>query len=435
MKKLLPVLMFVLITASSFAQQCYTGPNNITPQISGIPGLTPPPDSLQCIAGGLYVSDTLYFTNFTTFSGVAVDSLSIDSIGNLPPGLCWNTNKVTNTFNGGESGAILISGTTTAAAGQYSLQIFITGYLAGGIVVGPDANANTLAGLYYWLRVSCLGGTCAALDTINGKTHSFIPYSGCTSIYDLSINGPTTVCKGSLNPYNVFTNSTSLVSYQWSDGETTQNINIVLDTTSTLYLTVTNDSGVVENDSIYIVVVPDPSAAFTLQPDSTPHVWDIVNQCTGTGLTYRWSWGDADTTITTSPTLSHTYDSAGYYTVCVLATDANHCAAGYCDTSTYLFKDQSGVIQLNVLQYPAGIATINESTQQISYYAGAVHFSEAVTAPASIRLYDMSGREVLSQDGFTGTVMPVNNTFSQGVYIIHLQNSSYSISRKLPILQ
>jgi len=658
MKKIITLVISVLMAASSFAQNCYTGPVNITPHPSGIPGLSPPCDSLSCIAQSGYVSDTIYFTNYTTFSGVAVDSLHFDSIGNLPAGLCWTTNVSGNTLAGGESGVISISGTTSAPAGQYSVKIYITAYLAGGIIVGPNADMNTLAGVYYWLRVACSNNSCLPLDTVNGKTNLFIADSSCSSYNAyISASGPTTFCTGgsvtltassnisgatytwtggysgqsltvtasgiytviatdgldtaisqpitivadsctntpggpgfypssltlpcivsgayvhdtitfvnfttlsgitvdsltfdsielpaglswsSSDPDNTvqagdtlqiyisgYTSAaagqysmtrlvtinlngitvgpdadldnlanmfywlridcpnsncvpvdttlgkttafiadsscsaafsvsisgpnalcdggsvtlsvssiTNVSTYSWSDGESTQSITVSPSASTTYAVTATSVNGATATTSIYITVYPAPVAMFSITPDITPHVWDILNQCSGDRLTYTWTWGDGTSTTTTNPTLSHTYDSASYYTVCVSVTEPVGCSASYCDSAVYLFKDQSGgVIQLNVSPYPAGIAAISESTQKINYYGGAVHFSEAVTAPASIRLYDMSGREVLSQDGFTGTVLPVNAAFAQGVYIIHVQNSSYSISRKLPILQ
>jgi len=182
MKRLFTTLiLFAALSTGAFAQQCYTGANGITPHPAGTPGLSPNSDSLPCAMVNSQVNDTIYFTNFQSFNGVTVDSLSIDSIGNLPTGTCWTTSSATNTFAGGASGVIYVHGfiPITAAPGQYSLKIFITGYLAGGITVGPDANANTLAGLYYWVRVTCQDSVCPALDTINGKTHDLIPYTAC----------------------------------------------------------------------------------------------------------------------------------------------------------------------------------------------------------------------------------------------------------------
>ena len=202
MKRLFTTLaLFAGLSIGAFAQQCYTGANGITPHPAGTPGLSPNSDSLPCSVTGTQVNDTIYFTNFTSFSGTGVDSLTIDSIGNLPTGTCWTTSSATNTFAGGASGVIYVHGLNTAAPGQYSLSIFITGYLVGNITVGPNANANQLAGLYYYVRVTASGCPCPPLDTVNGKTHPFIPAT-CTGINE--VNSDLTNVSVVPNP---FTNS------------------------------------------------------------------------------------------------------------------------------------------------------------------------------------------------------------------------------------
>jgi sugar lactone lactonase YvrE len=208
-------------------------------------------------------------------------------------------------------------------------------------------------------------------------------------------------------------------------------------TTSGIYIDTLHGAGVNGCDSIVTLdlnVMHDTvTAFFTLQPASTPHLWYILNQCTGTGLSYIWSWGDS--TTSTGDTPSHTYAASGYYNVCVSVTDSAGCTANYCDTNVYLFKDQSGqMVYVNVVtQLPTGINTINAENLSISYYSGAIHFSEALIAPTQLRLYDMSGRMVMKRDDFGGSVWNIPADIAQGVYAIQLQNQSYSISRKLII--
>jgi hypothetical protein len=103
------------------------------------------------------------------------------------------------------------------------------------------------------------------------------------------------------------------------------------------------------------------TAYFTLISTGTPHYWDIVNQCSGNGLSYTWNWGDS-TANSTGDTTSHTYATAGYYNVCVSISDTAGCIAQYCDTNVYLFKDQSGqMVYVGVVNYPNGIAQISNS--------------------------------------------------------------------------
>ncbi len=180
MKKLFTTLaLFAGLSISSFAQHC-VGLDSvlITPGTGTVAGLHPSSDSLPCAVVGTVISDTIYFTNFTSFSGFTVQSLTIDSIGNLPYGTCWASNKKNNTFAGGENGTIYVHGLNGAAPGQYKLGIFIHA-TAGAITLPPYTNAETIANLRYYVRVTCHDSICPQLDTVNGKTHMYIAYAAC----------------------------------------------------------------------------------------------------------------------------------------------------------------------------------------------------------------------------------------------------------------
>jgi len=113
-----------------------------------------------------------------------VDSLTIDSINNLPPGLCWASTSGDNTFGGGQNGAILIAGRVAAYPGQYKLVIKVT--VTTDILTLNNSNLETAIGLRYYMRVTCPGQPCPPLDTTGGKDSLYIPYSGLTC--DAGIN-------------------------------------------------------------------------------------------------------------------------------------------------------------------------------------------------------------------------------------------------------
>jgi hypothetical protein len=176
------------------------------------------------------------------------------------------------------------------------------------------------------------------------------------------------------------------------------------------------------------------TAYFTLQPSNTAHLWYATDLCVGSDLTYIWNWGDS-TQYGSGDTPSHTYDTAGYYQICVHISDTIGCTANYCDSSLYLYKDQSSqMVQLSViLQSPNGINTITTDPQHISYYAAAIHFTETILKPSDIALYDLSGRVVIHQNSFTGNAWNINTDIASGVYIVHIQNDNYSGSKKIVI--
>ncbi len=320
-----------------------------------------------------------------------------------------------------------------------------------GITVIDTSLIVTSPGLYSAIIVNDSG--CVALtDTISD-------HSGGLS---------QTICQGSFyqfdgnNLYNSGTYYDTLPSVGGCDSLITLNLMVTLPATSIIYDSICQGSAysfdgnnisipgiyydtimggsVLGCDSLVIlslsVINYGISAYFTLQPSATPHLWYAVNQCTGPNLAYVWSWGDSTTSIGDTP--SHIYTTAGYYHVCVTVTDTNSmgftgCYSTYCDTSVYLFKGEAGdMVYINVVtQLPSGISSINSENLKISSYGGSVHFSETLEAPTQLRLYDMSGRKVMQQDGFGGSIWNINTEIASGVYIIQLQNSSYSLSKKL----
>jgi hypothetical protein len=116
MKKLFTTLTLALgLSAGAFAQSYWNTTyslhvrqllSSVTPHIASVPGLAPGDSALPCAVTGTYVSDTIFFHNFVSFSGLTVNYLKIDSIY-LPAGLCWSTGKANNKFSGGEDGVIL----------------------------------------------------------------------------------------------------------------------------------------------------------------------------------------------------------------------------------------------------------------------------------------------------------------------------------------
>ena len=430
MKKILTLLLSLLMMKGATAQYCGTTVNSIIPMTYTVPGFSPPSNQQACISDGQWMSDTIYFTNFTSIpiSNTALTSLRIDSINNLPSGLCWSSNKSNNTFAGGENGVIQISGTTYASPGQYKLTIWVTLY--GSSISLTGINADTL-GLYYYLRVSCPNTACLPIDTVLGRSTDFIPDTTCTYTPPglITTSGSTQLCTGSSE--TLYANGSAGATYLWSTGATTQSI--VIDSPG-IYTVVIGGNGISTTSSIQIYGIAPPTALFTVLPDtSTPHVWYILNQCSGNNIGYHWTWGDGTwTDSVVAP--SHTYNTAGYYNICVTVSSDSGCSSTYCDSNVYLYKTENQMVQVNVVTAPLGINSVNGAAQNIKYYAGAIHFAEAINTPTDVKVYDLSGRVVISKDKFTGAMLALNSSdFAPGVYIIHLQNTLYSQSAKLNI--
>ncbi|MBL7779526.1 MAG: T9SS type A sorting domain-containing protein [Chitinophagales bacterium] len=107
-----------------------------------------------------------------------VVTLQINSISNLPFGLCWATNKANNTFNNGENGCIRISGTPNDDYGQYRLTLLATVTTTDTGAVFPNVELNPMVRLK-----STFDSICPPVN-IN-QTAAFDPYNNISSVYAL----------------------------------------------------------------------------------------------------------------------------------------------------------------------------------------------------------------------------------------------------------
>jgi hypothetical protein len=184
MKKVIFTLFsFCLLSVGANAQYCGnlgnpSGQGQCTP--SGTltePGLSPASDSLPPVNNGEVSTTVIQFKNFDTitFGGqlLTIQSLKLDSIGNLPAGLCWATNKTNNTWANQEDGCIKVNGTTCSAPGQHKLKIIVTANV--GVPIQTDADA---ANLKYFVRVKNTADAETPIDSNQTSANPFIAYGG-----------------------------------------------------------------------------------------------------------------------------------------------------------------------------------------------------------------------------------------------------------------
>ncbi len=141
MKKFL--LMIILVCPAAFAANAQCTPNPLYADSAfgvwpdTIVGFTPAME-------GVWWTDTLDFKIPTdggdidpNFQGFQIDSVSLNTISNLPPGITYECNSNTPspcTFLGGWQGCGLLEGTPTTA-GTYEMDIEVTAYTFLGVVI------------------------------------------------------------------------------------------------------------------------------------------------------------------------------------------------------------------------------------------------------------------------------------------------------------
>ena len=123
MKKQLLTILYLVIAATLSAQYCGTSGTFTCSSNLPLDSIHfTPNDSIPCIVRGEPTVIDITFTNNSLFLfQVPRQTVRFDSIGLLPDGLCWATNKTNNTFALAETGCIRISGSTFAPPGQYKL--------------------------------------------------------------------------------------------------------------------------------------------------------------------------------------------------------------------------------------------------------------------------------------------------------------------------
>jgi uncharacterized repeat protein (TIGR01451 family) len=175
MKKLLLITMLVVANQLLSAQYCGT-----TAQCSPSGTLTTggfmPNEDIPCALRTQNTSVVIQFKNFDTmrYQGnlVTVQSLRIDSINNLPAGLCWVADQANRTYGNQQDGCIEISGFTSAAAGQYRLSVKLGVDIGLGVFIPVDAEA---IGVRVYLRLITPLSICPPVDT--SQTTSVVPYT------------------------------------------------------------------------------------------------------------------------------------------------------------------------------------------------------------------------------------------------------------------
>lgn len=289
---LLAAMLFAALLFSNnlFAQYCGNSGSTIcTPggpysQLGFYPGY----DSTPCVKVGVLYNHTLDMQIPATVNYLGaprtLNYVKVNSITNLPCGLCWSTDVPNNQFSGNSTHCVHITGTSYDAPGQYKLVINIDAQASiGGFPFTLTNQSADSFGVKFWARVEALDGTCAAVDTLGPSKTAHTSGSATTP----TIAGASSFCAGSSTALTL-SNAASFYAYKWSTGATSSSINVSAAGT----YTVTAYAACTSVTASKTVTVTTPSVTVAANGPTTFCSGGSVTLNAGSGYSaYAWSNG------------------------------------------------------------------------------------------------------------------------------------------------
>jgi PKD repeat protein len=294
---------------------------------------------------------------------------------------CTGDSVVLTVDNAGQYNAFSWSNTATTS----SITVFATGTFT---VTTTDAN-------------SCTASSTPITTSVSASPQPTVTVTGSLSF-----------CEGDTVTLTSSTGDT----YLWSNGATTQSVEITASGSYTVSVTNSNVClGTGTSAATVVTVTPLPTAGFTSATAGFGYVFDFSNTSTGGATDYLWDFGDGNTSTLATP--SHTYTTNGAYTVTLTASNGN-CS----DVSTATIN-ADGV----------GIADVTPAVQAIRLYPNptasntTLELTLSENKDVTITVVDITGKQHINfvQELNTGTNLVSLNTseLAGGIYFVTINDS------------
>lgn len=318
-----------LVSSTTYYAEGQTGLKDRMGRPAPAVGFTPPS------SGNTFITNTDgWGVNITLFTDVSLDSVTVYPDGgsgtleveifdkNNGNQLVY-TSPVVNIASG-QFGPLQIPLGVTLPAGFYNVGLEFTGsfsliresgaggfpYVASTGVAEVTEGAlgftspSTTTGYWFYDFVIGLPGCASPLTEVEAVLSEPVADAGANDTICIGETGSLTAVNG--------------VSWEWSNGETTQSISDNPTSTTTYSLTVTDQYGCESTpDDATIVVNPLPNA--TAGADQTICIGSTATLTASGGTDYVWSTTETTASIGVTPTTDSTYS--------VTVTDANGCSA------------------------------------------------------------------------------------------------------------
>lgn len=265
----------------------------------------------------------------------------------------------------------------------------------------------TTTGLY-WVEVQD-GNNCVGRDSINLTFGAGLPVN----------LGPDEqfLCDGEVLTLDA---GSGFSSYVWSDGTGLQTLDVT--NAGGYWVEVTDGNGCIGNDSVEVVVLAGPTAAFTAQPNGLTVTF--TDQSTGGITAWNWTFGDGGGSSIQSPV--YTYATGGTFEACLATEDTSGCRDTTCITIMLTGREDA---------YPAGSVTVFPNPTHGNLF---VQFALNQTETVEVSLVNMLGQSILTlpeQRIGQGRVELDLSRVSQGMYFLRVEGENGVLRQKVEVLR
>ena len=225
----------------------------------------------------------------------------------------------------------------------------------------------------------------------------------------------TQACSGDV----ITLTSSTADSYSWSNGDTTQSIQVT--NTGSFTVTTTNTdacAGVGASDAVSVTFTATPTAAGSFTTNG--NIVTFSNTSTGAS-SYSWDFGDFTNSSASAPV--HAYAVNGNYQVVLTAINGNCTDTTVFNVAiTVSIEELMGLSNLTIYPNPASETAV-------------ISFDNTLGNSFDIQLIDQLGRVIMSQNGVQASgsnLVTIDLTnLSDGLYSIQLTSNQNTISKRL----
>lgn len=232
--------------------------------------------------------------------------------------------------------------------------------------------------------------------------------------------GDTIICSGQSVTYDAGTHPLNPF-YVWSTGALSQTITV--DQSGSYWVKVQNTLGCFDIDTVNVTFHPDPlvNSIAIIDNGANSFTFNLIGAQYAN--TYAWDFGDGTTTTGPGPK-SHTYATAGEYTVTVTLT--NDC--GQVTTTRLVATGSTGVDDITALQ------------KEMKVYPNPARGMVTVTNNSAIKMkaitvFNIMGQKVFGAQPNTEKYMLDVSGFAAGIYNIVIDTDKGIVTKKLDVKQ